>query len=228
MDGSSKFIRGDAVAGLIITAINLIGGLGIGMAKHSLSFSDALSTYPRLTIGDGLVSQMPALVVSTAAGIAITRASGRARFGDEVVRQMLGIRNVLYVAAGFLLVVGLLPGLPLIPFVILAAGLLYVAWQQRVEEKAQADAEWSRQAEDSRPEEAPLSQVLHMDDICVMVGFALVPMVETSLGSKVKSVRQKLAKRARCHHSDGQIEGRTSAAAERVRYQYSRRRSRKG
>ena len=193
MDGSSKFIRGDAVAGLIITAINLVGGLAIGMVQHSLSFSSALGLYPRLTIGDGLVSQMPALVVSTAAGIAITRASGRAKFGDEVVRQMLGSRTVLYVASGFLVCVGLLPGLPALPFLGLAGALLFAAWRQQRAEKAQAEASAEAPA-DSMPEEAPLSQALQIDDVCVMVGFALVPLVESSLGSKVKSVRQKLAR----------------------------------
>ena len=194
MDGASKFIRGDAVAGLVITALNLVGGLGIGMLQHSMPFSSALSVYPQLTIGDGLVSQIPALVVSTAAGIAITRASGRAKFGDEVVRQMLGIRNVLYVAAGFLIVMGFLPGLPLLPFVLLAAALFFMAYRQRAAEKAQQEAERTIEAEDSAPEDVPLSQVLHIDDVCVMVGFALVPMVESSLGAKVKSVRQKLAR----------------------------------
>ncbi len=194
MDGSSKFIRGDAVAGLIITAINLVGGLLIGVIQHQLSFSDALTIYPRLTIGDGLVSQMPALVVSTAAGIAITRASGRARFGDEVVRQMLGTRSVLHVAAGFLVMIGLLPGLPSFPFAALAAGLLYVAWRQRKAEVAAALAATEEEAQSAQPEEAPISQMLHIDDVCVMVGFALVPLVESTLGGKVRSVRQKLAR----------------------------------
>ena len=194
MDGSSKFIRGDAVAGLVITGINLVGGFAIGILQHGLSMSAAANTYPQLTIGDGLVSQIPALVVSTAAGIAITRASGRARFGDEVVRQMLGIRNVLYIAAGFLILIGLLPGLPLFPFTVLAGGLLLIDWRRRADEKARAKIDGAIEAQDRPAEEAPLSQALHIDDVCVMVGFALVPLVESSLGSKVKSVRQKLAR----------------------------------
>ncbi len=194
MDGASKFIRGDAVAGLAITALNLVGGLGIGMLQHSLPFATAFSVYPQLTIGDGLVSQIPALFVSTAAGIAITRASGRARFGDEVVRQMLGIRNVLYVAASFLVFLGLLPGLPFLPFAVLAGTLFYVAYRQRLAEKIRIETERSIETQESGPEEVPLSQVLHIDDVCVMVGFALVPMVESSLGAKVKSVRQKIAR----------------------------------
>lgn len=192
MDGSSKFIRGDAVAGLIITGINLVGGLAIGVIQHGLGFAEAIAIYPRLTIGDGLVSQMPALVVSTAAGIAITRASGRAKFGDEVVRQMLGIRNVLYVAAGFLVFIGLLPGLPPIPFAILAGALLFMAWKQRSEERAAGEA--AVETETTTEQESPLSQALHIDEVCVSVGFALVPMVESALGAKVRSVRQKLAR----------------------------------
>ena len=194
MDGSSKFIRGDAIAGLVITAINLVCGLAIGIVQHGLTFSDALSIYPRLTIGDGLVSQMPALVVSTAAGIAITRASGRAKFGDEVVRQTLGIRNVLYVAAAFLMFVGLLPGLPVLPFVAIAIALLVTAWRQRTEETNRTREKARQQREAPTQEEAPLSEALHVEEICVMVGFGLVPMVESSLGSKVKSVRLKLAR----------------------------------
>ncbi len=193
MDGSSKFIRGDAVAGLVITGINLIGGFAIGVLQHGLSLAAAANTYPQLTIGDGLVSQIPALVVSTAAGIAITRASGRARFGDEVVRQMLGIRNVLYIASGFLVLIGLLPGLPLLPFVLLAAGLLLVDWRRRSAESVLSNDEASS-AEAQPSEDASLSKMLHVDDVCVTVGFALVPLVESSLGSKVKSVRQKLAR----------------------------------
>ena len=130
MDGASKFVRGDAVAGLVITAINILGGLLIGYYQHNLTFEEAAQVYPALTIGDGLVSQMPALVVSTAAGLAISRASGRSEFSAQVVDQMLGANQVMGIAAGFLLAVGLLPGLPFIPFAAVAALIVFYLWRR--------------------------------------------------------------------------------------------------
>ena len=141
MDGSSKFVRGDAIAGLIITGISLIGGIAVGMAQQGMNFSDAVSAYSLLTVGDGLVSQMPALVVSTAAGIVISRATGKSEFGTELVGQLLGVSRVLGVTAGFLLFVGFLPGLPMGPFAALAALFGFAAFQQTNEVEELEDTE---------------------------------------------------------------------------------------
>src|SRR6202051_3725785 len=126
MDGASKFVRGDAIAAVLITLINIIGGFAIGIAQKGLSITEALQHYPILSIGDGLVSQVPALITSTAAGILITRATAKNDLGRELGRQLLFYPRALTVLAGMLTVMGLVPGLPTVPFLVLAAifGLL--------------------------------------------------------------------------------------------------------
>ena len=131
MDGASKFVRGDAIAGLIITLINIVGGLVAGVARDHMSLSAAVETYTILTIGDGLVSQMPALLVSTAAGITVTRASSGSHLGTEMGAQIFGHRRTLMHAAGVLLVLGLLPGMPLLAFGALA-GAAFLLSRRRV------------------------------------------------------------------------------------------------
>lgn len=194
MDGASKFVRGDAIAGLIITAVNLVGGVAIGMVQRNLSFNDALAAYPVLTIGDGLVSQMPALVVSTSAGLAISRATGRSEFGSQVVDQMLGMRNVLLIAAGFLLFIGLLPGLPFLPFAILASALGFVVYrQQRTED---IEEERDRTVSEA-PSEPSMADLIRIDPLTLEVGYGLLPLVDASRGGdipeRVKKLRRQLA-----------------------------------
>ena len=195
MDGSSKFIRGDAIAGLILTAINLVGGLAIGVVQQGMALGAAASTYPALTIGDGLVSQMPALVVSTAAGLAITRASGRSDFGQQVVTQMLGMRSVLGISAAFLLTVGLLPGLPLFPFAVLAGAMIYAAWRaEKREVRGEAKAEEEAPAPSTEP---TMADVLRVDPLVLEVGYGLLSLVDASRGGdipeRVKKLRKQLA-----------------------------------
>ncbi|MEL6188664.1 MAG: flagellar biosynthesis protein FlhA [Myxococcota bacterium] len=194
MDGASKFVRGDAIAGLIITGVNLVGGIAIGMLQQSLTFSAALDKYPVLTVGDGLVSQMPALVVSTSAGLAISRASGRSEFGSQVVEQMLGMRNVLLIAAGFLTFIGLLPGLPFFPFALLAAILVFLVYRQSREEVAAQEAESQAPADSSEPS---MADVLRVDTLTLEVGYGLLPLVDASRGGdipeRVKKLRRQLA-----------------------------------
>ena len=194
MDGASKFVRGDAIAGLIITAVNLVGGIAIGMLQQNLSFSDALAAYPALTIGDGLVSQMPALVVSTSAGLAISRASGRSAFGSQVVDQMLGMRNVLLIAAGFLTFIGLLPGLPFSPFAFLAGVLVYLVFRKTRAEERALDEEEQATPEVSEPS---MAEVIHVDALTLEVGYGLLPLVDASRGGdipeRVKKLRRQLA-----------------------------------
>jgi flagellar biosynthesis protein FlhA len=196
MDGASKFVRGDAIAGLIITAINLLGGLAVGMVQHGRSFGEALSTYPALTIGDGLVSQMPALVVSTAAGLAISRASGRSDFGAQIATQLLGTKSVLGIATGFLVLLALLPGLPMFPFLLLAGVLgatLY--WQQgRSPSSEDDDAPSEATPEDEEP---ALVEALKVDTLALEVGYGLLPLVDSGRGGdvpeRVKKLRKQLA-----------------------------------
>jgi flagellar biosynthesis protein FlhA len=194
MDGSNKFIRGDAIAALIITGINLIGGIAIGLIQHGLSISAAAANYSMLTIGDGLVSQMPALVVSTAAGLAITRATGKNELGTQVVNQLLGMRRVLGIAAGFMLTVGLLPGLPLLPFATFAGALGYLSYR-----KGKADA--APPVEEKKPEgpaaEPTMGEMLHVDALVLEVGYGLLNLVDASRGGeipeRVKKLRRQLA-----------------------------------
>ena len=194
MDGSSKFVRGDAIAGLIITGINLVGGLAIGMAQQGMSFSDAIATYSLLTVGDGLVSQMPALVVSTAAGIVISRSTGKSEFGAELVGQLLGATRVLGVTAGFLLFVGLLPGLPATPFVTLAVVFGFAAVQQSKAKKLEETDEPDVLAP---PAEAPISDALRVEALTLEVGYGLLSLVDSSRGGdipeRIKKLRRQLA-----------------------------------
>ena len=150
MDGASKFVRGDAVAGLIITMINLIGGLVIGVMQYGMSAHDAMAVFSLLTVGDGLVSQIPALVISTAAGIIITRASGNIALPEELKAQFTQHPKVHWVASGSLLLLSMVPGLPFFPFLILALGLgasgwyLHLGQQQQALETVAEDADTSR------------------------------------------------------------------------------------
>src|SRR5262249_4907791 len=122
MDGASKFVRGDAIAGVVITAINILGGFFIGVVQQGADVETAAQTYTILTIGDGLVSQLPALLVSTAAGIVVTRAASGADLGSEVTAQLLTSPRVLWIVTAILGTFALLPGLPFLPFVVLAVG----------------------------------------------------------------------------------------------------------
>ncbi len=198
MDGASKFVRGDAIAGLLITAINLVGGLLIGTLQRGLSVSDAASTYTLLTIGDGLVAQIPALIISTAAGIVITRASSVSNLGDDIASQVAYEPKVFFFTAGVLALMGILPGLPFIPFMILAL-LVAVAGQQIL--KAQKEelaklAAAEREAQEVEPEER-IEDFLHPDAFEIEIGYALIPLVDTEQGgnllSRITTIRKSLA-----------------------------------
>ncbi len=197
MDGASKFVRGDAIAGLIITAVNLVGGVAIGMMQQNLSFSAAVGTYPVLTVGDGLVSQMPALVVSTSAGLAISRASGRQAFGQQVVTQMLGMRNVLVIAGGFLMFIGLLPGLPFFPFALMASALGLMVMRQNRDANAVARQAEKDKEESDQPTEPSMAEILRVDPLTLEVGYGLLSLVDASRGGdipdRVKKLRRQLA-----------------------------------
>ena len=198
MDGASKFVRGDAVAGLIITMINLIGGLVIGVMQNGMSVSDAVAVFSLLTVGDGLVSQIPALVISTAAGIIITRASGNVALPQELKVQFTQHPKVHWVASGALLLLSLVPGLPFIPFLVLALGLGVSGWYLHLGEQQQA---LETVAEDVTPEPAPapdadLDELLIEDPIRLEIGYGLIDLVENSregnLLDRMKKVRRQI------------------------------------
>ncbi|ATX78599.1 flagellar biosynthesis protein FlhA [Mariprofundus aestuarium] len=200
MDGASKFVRGDAVAGLIITAINIFAGLIIGTMQQGMPLAEAMSIYSILTVGDGLVSQIPALVISTAAGIIITRAGGDKSLSVELTDQFTQFPRLFIVGSGAMLMLGFMPGLPFIPFAVLSAGAAIVWWYLKTEAESramQAEAIQPAQQEAGEQQEAPLTDLLVVDPIRLEVGYGLIDLVESSndgnLLDRLKSVRKQIA-----------------------------------
>ena len=195
MDGASKFVSGDAIAGIIITAINLLGGLAIGMLQQELDFATAISSYSILTIGDGLVSQMPALVLSTAAGLVISRASGKMEFGDQMVLQLTTGNQVMSLTALFLFLLGLVPGLPFFPFFLLSMILGGIAFRQS--KKAAKSTEEEEKPTYEPPPEPSMEDLLHVDTLSLEVGYGLLQLVDHTRGGeipeRVKKLRHQLA-----------------------------------
>ncbi|WP_292956656.1 MULTISPECIES: flagellar biosynthesis protein FlhA [unclassified Neptuniibacter] len=205
MDGASKFVRGDAVAGILILVINLLGGLGIGMLQHDLDFETAMRFYSLLTIGDGLVAQIPSLLLSTAAAIMVTRQNVSHDMGKQVVSQMFASPKALVVAAGIMTVMGIIPGMPHVAFLSLALLSAGGAWwvikkeKERVqveEDKAKEEAELPEEPE-SEKRELDWDDVMPVDMIGLEVGYRLIPMVDKMQGgqllSRIKGVRKKLS-----------------------------------
>ncbi len=193
MDGASKFVRGDAVAGLAITGINIVGGLVAGLLRDHTSLAQAVETYTLLTVGDGLVSQLPALLVSTSAGIVVTRAAGD-HLGTQVGVQVFGRSRSLATAAGVLGLLGLLPGMPLVAFGAVGGALWLLSRRATKAEKA-ALAPRTRPSETKAPER--LQDVLALETLELEVGHALVPLIDTSRGAelpgRVTALRRQLA-----------------------------------
>ncbi len=192
MDGASKFIRGDAIAGIIIMVINIIGGFLIGVLQKGMTVSDAIQTYTILTVGEGLVAQIPALITSTAAGIVVSRAATAENLGAEFTKQLLGNPKALASAAGVLGLLGLIPGLPHIPFLMIAAitgtGAYFVNQSiQKEEEKAPAEVEAVKPVED-------LESLLLLDPFTLEIGYGLIPLVEAGapLLAKIKAIRKQV------------------------------------
>ncbi len=201
MDGASKFVRGDAVAGVLILAINLIGGLAIGTLQHDLDFADAMQIYSLLTIGDGLVAQIPALLLSTTAAIMVTRVTTSNDMGDQILGQMFDSPRALAVAAALLAIMGLVPGMPHVAFLGLAAMAGGGAWLIRRRLRAAAGvqpaaAELARAAP-APPAELGWDDVASVDVIGLEVGYRLIPMVDKAQGGallgRIKGVRKKLS-----------------------------------
>ena len=206
MDGASKFVRGDAVAGLLIVFINIIGGIIIGVAQQGLSFSEAAQTYTLLTVGDGLVTQVPALIVSTAAGLLVSKAGVSGAADKALIRQFSGYPQALGMVSGVMFVLGLLPGLPTIPFLALAGGAGALAWNARKHKRAKAAADaQATAAPAAKPgtpgapaAEEPISSALKIDDLKIELGYALLPLVNGPDGTdrlteQIKALRRSLA-----------------------------------
>jgi len=195
MDGASKFVRGDAVAGLIITAINIVGGLIIGVAQYGMGPSEAAATFTLLSIGDGLVSQLPALLISTAAGLIVSRASGQGSLSADTKAQLFGKPEALFVTAGFMGLFGILPGLPMVPFWLLAGGLVW-AGVSRANVMAD-DAEAPPEPEAGPAPEPEPSDLLLVDELELEIGYGLIPIVDPKQGGdlldRISSLRRQLA-----------------------------------
>ena len=183
MDGAAKFVRGDAVAGLVITAINLVGGFVIGMTQRGLGAAESLATYTTLTVGDGLVTQIPALVVSTSAGIIVTYGSTSPSVGPAMIAQLTRHPNAIWITAGILGVFAAVPGFPPLPFLLLSTVAATTAWAAS-RRAARTEAAPSRPEVEVGPPEAehapPFRDLLHVDPLELEVGYALVPLVDES------------------------------------------------
>ncbi|MFV3076825.1 flagellar biosynthesis protein FlhA [Niveispirillum fermenti] len=198
MDGASKFVRGDAIAGLIITAINVLGGLIIGVAQHDMAFGDAAHNYTVLTIGDGLVTQIPALIVSLAAGLLVSKGGNQGSIDQALLNQLGGYPKALGVAGGLLLFLGLAPGLPFLPFFVLAALAGGLAWYlprnaARLAEQKRHDELLAAKAPTA---EEPVADMLRVDDIRVELGSGLISLIldpAIGLSAKVRRLRKRFA-----------------------------------
>jgi flagellar biosynthesis protein FlhA len=207
MDGASKFVKGDAMAALIITGINLVGGIIVGMLQRGLGFAEATHQYSLLTVGDGLAAQVPALLISVATGIIVTRAASDRDLGSDIASQILGQRKAPLVAAGAIGLFALIPGLPKLPFLLIAAIFGAIAWVVRDglpgHTDSDAAARAAAQAALPKPGDEPMSEV-GVDALELSIGFGLVPLVDlnpthpsggsgSSLLRRVSAIRRQLA-----------------------------------
>lgn len=181
MDGASKFVRGDAIAGIVIIFINILGGLVIGVWQHQMDFNEAVQVYTRLTVGDGLVAQIPALLVSTATGILITRAGATESFGQNIWAQLTTFPRVIGLVAVLLAFLGLIPGFPKLPFFILSAATGYTAYTLLQAEKAEEVKKHEARERPSREPENVLA-LFRVDPLEVELGYSLVPLAEEEKG----------------------------------------------
>jgi flagellar biosynthesis protein FlhA len=198
MDGASKFVRGDVIAGLLITFINIIAGLIIGTVQQGMSIGEAAELYMLLTIGDGLVSQIPALLISTAAGIIVSRAASEGNLSDEITSQLLGNPKTVMIGSVFVFAIGALPGLPIIPFWSIGGLFAFLAYKKHKTEtieQIESDQEESKQLD--KGEEDKVEDYLLLDTLELEIGYSLIPMVEKEQGGdlleRMTSLRKQLA-----------------------------------
>jgi len=198
MDGAAKFVRGDAIAGLLITFINIVGGIIIGTAQQGLSLADATATYMMLTVGDGLVTQIPALIVSTAAGLLVSKSATTGSADKAFFGQFATYPRALGVSASLMVMLALLPGIPMLPFIMLAAISGGTAWllsqRQITAEAAETEASEAMPAQIA---EEPISKALHIDNIRLELGYGLLPLINDEKGPRlteqIKALRRQLA-----------------------------------
>ncbi|MBQ0132042.1 MAG: FHIPEP family type III secretion protein, partial [Comamonas sp.] len=201
MDGASKFVRGDAIASILILIINLIGGVAIGTLMHDLPLGDSFRIYALLTIGDGLVAQIPALLLSAASAIIVTRLSDAGEFSDQVKQQMLSNPSVLYSAAAVMLVLGLIPGMPWLPFLSFAAVLVLAGWMMAkraiAPQPAEQDAALLKSVTQAAVDEFNWQNLPITEQLSVRVGYRLVSQLDPAQGAplaaRLKGVRQTLS-----------------------------------
>lgn len=201
MDGASKFVRGDAVAGIIITLINIIGGFIVGMTMLDLSFTESLTKFTQLTIGDGLVTQTPALMISTAAGLMVSRAASKSNLGEDISTQLTQNVKSLYIGSVVMIGMGLVPGMPTFSFLLMGLGVASIAFftskhskkataleSQKIKEKAEKTGE---------KEEDKIESYLHVDQMELEIGYALIPLVDSSQGGdlleRITMLRRQVA-----------------------------------
>ena len=197
MDGAAKFVRGDAIAALLITGINIIGGLSIGTLQLGMALGDAARKYTLLTVGDGLVAQIPALIISTAAGMIVTRSASEHDLAADVIRQVTDQPRALFIAGGALALVGIIPAMPFFPFFLLSVGLIAVGY---LTSRARAtEARKLAEAEEARVEvpEEKIETFLHPDPFEIEIGYGLISLVDTNQGgdllNRISSIRKSIA-----------------------------------
>jgi flagellar biosynthesis protein FlhA len=200
MDGASKFVRGDAVAGIIIMLINLIGGLIVGVLQHDMTFADSASRYTMLTIGDGLVAQVPALIISTAAGMVVSRVSSSSDLNEQLMSQMFSKPQAIFLSAGILTLLGILPGMPHVAFLLMGAALAGIGYwilQKDRETAARTAVEATPAPAASEPEEVGWNDVAQVDRLGLEVGYRLVPLLDKGqdgeLLRRIRGIRKKIA-----------------------------------
>ena len=199
MDGASKYVRGDAVAGIIITVINIVGGLVVGLLQHDMSFGDALKNYTLLAIGDGLVAQIPSLIISTAAGVVVSRVASDVDIGGQLVNQLFAKPQVLFITGAIIGGMGLIPGMPHFAFILLG-GVLIVAGRAATKRNAvvpEAVPEPIIAATTAESEEATWQDIVPIDTLGLEVGYRLIPLVDKTqsgeLLRRIKGIRKKFA-----------------------------------
>lgn len=196
MDGASKFVKGDAIAGLLVLFINILGGLAVGVGQHGLSFSDAATNYTLLTIGDGLVAQIPSLLLSMGTAVIVTRVSAEEDMGEQISLQLFKDQRALVITAILIGTLGLVPGMPNLVFLTLGGGLGFFAWHNRNSGREDEVVQDTKEDDPEKPKDLSWEDVKTTDILGLEVGFGLIPLVDARQGGKlpdrIKAVRRKL------------------------------------
>jgi flagellar biosynthesis protein FlhA len=198
MDGASKFVRGDAIAGILILLINIVGGLVIGLMQHDLSLADAAQNYTLLAIGDGLVAQIPALVISIAAGIIVSRVSTEEDIAGQMLSNVFNKTQALYITAAILGMMGMIPGMPNLAFLLLAGGIVWLAWKRSHQKEETPPTVETVPTPAIESQEASWEDVAPIDTLGLEVGYRLIPLVDNAadgeLVRRIKGIRKKFAR----------------------------------